>query len=996
MKKILWLLVLLCNGLLYAQQQPGDLDTPYAYVNSFVDTGSVNKILRQPDGKFLFCGTFTSYNGITRRLLARTDSRGNLDMNFYTTTSGFRYENNQGRTAVLNTMALLPNGKLLIGGRFNAYENKFPMSLARLNANGSLDTTFNAGGVNILKGLNPGIVYSIVVQPDGKILVGGDFDSYNQVPAKGLVRLNANGTIDATFNAGGAGFGSGSDNGVVETLLLQANGRIVAGGRFSSYNGQARNMLLRLFADGTPDLTFNQAGMGFNTSPGNVTVHVVAADTLGHLHVGGNFNFFNNTFGLGYLKLDTAGNLLNVSDEYLISDVYDLQPVGDKVYCAGNFIYYANGFNGYGLIRLDSYGLTDTTLDIRTGFRYDAMSTAAVKTLLLQGDSLLITGGRFKQYKQETRLMALSRIRTDGTLDTTIFVKQAAFNSLVNGMAVQQDQKVIAVGSSYFYNNAASPRIVRLNTDGQRDTSFHVGIGFNNTASCVVVQPDGKIIVGGRFTAYHDTLRSALVRLNPDGSLDNSFNIGTGFYANTFNNFYSDIYALVLLPNGQLLVGGDFKAYNGTSVRGLVRLNADGSLDNSLFSGFDPFSAIVTTLAVQNDGKILVGGSFQTYNGLQAESLIRLNADGTADASFDQSGTALQYYTPPGTNMTYGSAVSVIKVQQDGKILVGGSFLMYNNTLVNNLVRLNANGSRDLSFNNSGSGFYMMPETFSYYNWGAVTDLYIQPDQKIIAVGMFQKYNGSPLQNLVRLNTDGSMDPVFRPVAGDNSTYAYNDDYAPHIINKIVALANNQVVIGGEFPDCNKVVRGNIARLNNAGAFTPVSLVVSTVNNVPAVINQVQGTLALQAALLPLLSDQAVTWSSANTGTATVSAGGMVTAVSNGTVWVKAVSVANAGLSDSIQVQVTNQGTGITERAADQTFKAYPNPATDHVMLWCSEQDASGTLTLTDIRGAVLSQQAVRLQQHTSTLDMRGLNAGIYFIVLETAKGRYQAKIVKQ
>ncbi|WP_118976852.1 T9SS type A sorting domain-containing protein [Taibaiella koreensis] len=997
MKKILLFLTLLCPVLLYAQQQPGDIDTPYAYVNNFVDSGSVHKLLRQPDGKLLLCGDFTSYDGRPRAMLARTDGQGNLDMNFYSTANGFYYNNAEGLTASLHTMALLPGGKLLVGGRFNFYGSRLVLSIARLHTDGSLDTSFNANGVAFLKGNSAGTVYSILVQPDGKILVGGDFDKYNMLPARGLVRLNADGTADATFNAGGTGFGYGSGSGTIETLVMQDNGKIIVGGNFTSYNGMAKKMLLRLNTDGTQDPTFNQAGTGFSAMAGNVTVHVLATDNLGHLHIGGNFINYNNAYWQSYLKLDTAGNLLNGTNEFFYSEVYDIKPDGNKVYCAGNFLYTAHGDNAYGLIRLDSAGVADTTLNIRTGFQYDVTATGIVKTLMLQGDSMVLAAGRFKKLHQENRLMAIARLRTNGSTDTTAFIRQAAFSEEVLAMATQQDQKVVAVGPSYFYNNYASPRIVRLNTDGKRDTSFHVGAGFNSKASCIAIQSDGKIIVGGGFTAYHDTTRSALVRLNPDGNLDNSFNIGSGFYANSFDDFHSEIYALALLPNGQILVGGDFKAYNGTPVRSMVRLNADGSMDNSFFNGFDINNAIITTIAVQNDGKILAGGSFMTYNGQQAEGIIRLNADGTADPAFNQSGVAFQYYTPPGTNITYGSSVSVIKVQTDGKILVGGSFLAYNNSLVNDLVRLNANGSRDMTFNNSGSGFFMMPETLFWYNWGYVSDLYIQPDDKIIAVGQFQKYNGTAAQNIIRLHTDGSMDPIFTPEAGNNSSYEYNDDYSPYTVRKIVALPNNQVVIGGRFPDCNKVVKGGIARLNNAADFVPLSLTVSTLNNVPAVINQPAGTLQLQAELLPFLSNQAVTWSTGNgAGIATVDNSGLVTAASNGIVWVKAVSVANSNLSDSIQVLITDQGTGITALQENIFLQVYPNPTTSKVQVWCNGHFSNGSLTLTDVNGVHVLQQKITVDRNRFELDLNQIRAGVYILDLETGRGHHRTKIVKQ
>ncbi|EKE67204.1 delta-60 repeat domain-containing protein, partial [Oceanibaculum indicum] len=180
-------------------------------------------------------------------------------------------------------------------------------------------------------------------------------------------------------------------------------------------------------------------------------------------------------------------------------------------------------------------------------------------------------------------------------------------------------------------------------------------------------QPDGKILIGGRFTSYDGTTRNRIARLNTDGSLDTSFNPGSGADDN--------IYALVLQPDGKIMIGGNFTSYDGTARNRIARLNANGSLDTS----FDPGSganSTVQTIMLQPDGKILFGGSFSRYDEMARMRFARLNANGSLDTSFD-----------PGNGAN--NTVYSIAVQPDGKILIGGAFTSYDDKTRNRIARIN-------------------------------------------------------------------------------------------------------------------------------------------------------------------------------------------------------------------------------------------------------------------------------------------------------------------
>jgi uncharacterized delta-60 repeat protein len=148
---------------------------------------------------------------------------------------------------------------------------------------------------------------------------------------------------------------------------------------------------------------------------------------------------------------------------------------------------------------------------------------------------------------------------------------------------------------------------------------------FNTDVYKIVKQPDGKILIGGAFTQYGSLTRNRLIRLNADGTVDNTFNIGTGF-----NDW---VHAIAVQTDGKILVGGDFTTFNGATVGRFVRLNADGSRDNTYGTGTG-FNAAVRDVAIQPDGKALYVGDFTTFNGVTTTRIARLETDGTKDTGF--------------------------------------------------------------------------------------------------------------------------------------------------------------------------------------------------------------------------------------------------------------------------------------------------------------------------------------------------------------------------
>ena len=749
--------------------EPGTLDAKFnsgdiGFGAGEGSNGTIEALALQPDGKILIGGLFFSHNGTERNRIARLNADGTLDASFNPGT---------GATGFVRALALQPDGKILIGGLFFSYNGTARSRIARLNADGTLDATFNPGS-----GLNSGSVIAFALQPDGKILIGGDFTSYNGTARNNIARLNSDGTLDASFNpVTGA-------NIEVDAITLQPDGKILIGGCFTSYNGTARNRIARLNANGSLDASFNP-GTGVNGG----CVSAVSLQPDGKVLIVGSFTSYNGTARNRIARLNANG-LLDASfnpgtgannDVRTIS----LQPDG-KILIGGAFTSYNGTARNY-LARLNADGSLDATFNPGTG------ANGFVYALALQPAGKVLIGGDFSSYNGTAR-SRIARLNVDAVLDAS-FNPGFGANGTVLALAQQADGKILIGGAFTSYNGTARNRVARLNADGMLDASFNPGTGANLDVVALVLQPDGKILIGGTFNSYNGTVRNNIARLNTDGTLDASFNPGSGVNGGS-------VLAFALQTDGKILIGGFFTSYNGTARNYIARLNSDGTLDASFNPGTGA-DGDVFALALQPDGKILIGGNFTSYNGTARNFIARLNANGTLDASFN-----------PGIGAN--NPVYALALQPDGKILIGGEFSSYNGTARNYVARLNAGGTLDASFN-PGTG----PNNF-------VRALSLQPDGKVIIGGDFTSFNGSSGNCIARLNANGTLDATFNPGTGANAAvYAF------------ALQPDEKILIGGDFTSYNGVGRNQVARLFGSG----FSLV--TVNPLPGSAGSIGGAAAV-------------------------------------------------------------------------------------------------------------------------------------------------------
>jgi len=281
----------------------------------------------------------------------------------------------------------------------------------------------------------------------------------------------------------------------------------------------------------------------------------------------------------------------------------------EKIYVGGFFGSYS-GSSQNGLIRLNSDGTKDTSFNIGTGFTGGSI----VYSISQESGGKIYAGGVFTAYSGSSQ-EGLVKINTDGTKDTSFNIGTGFSAGEIYATEIDSNGKLLVGGLFLNYSGSSQNSLIRLNSDGTKDTSFNVGAGCDLGVKLITIDSSEKIYVGGFFSSYSGSSQNGLVRLNTDGTKDTSFNVGTGFN--------SGVESLIIDASGSLIVGGSFTSYSGSGQNGLVKLNTNGTKDTTFDIGTG-FDAGVQSLVTQSDGKIVAGGSFTTYKGSSQNRLIRL------------------------------------------------------------------------------------------------------------------------------------------------------------------------------------------------------------------------------------------------------------------------------------------------------------------------------------------------------------------------------------
>ena len=229
------------------------------------------------------------------------------------------------------------------------------------------------------------------------------------------------------------------------------------------------------------------------------------------------------------------------------------------------------------------------------------------------------------------------RLYANGTLDNS-FNSGAGGGSPDNSgvtLALQADGKVFAAGAFTTFDGRSRERIARLNMDGSVDATFDPGASINGPVNQIVLEPGGKLLLRGQFTTIHGTARNRVARLRASGTVDNSFDTGSGVSGESYT---LEISAIAAQADGKLMIGGDFSSVSGTSRYRLARLNSTGAVDSSFVSGIGGIgldSRPIQSIAMLADGRMLIaepGG----VDGLNSpKKIARLNSSGAVDHTFN-------------------------------------------------------------------------------------------------------------------------------------------------------------------------------------------------------------------------------------------------------------------------------------------------------------------------------------------------------------------------
>lgn len=343
----------------------------------------------------------------------------------------------------------------------------------------------------------------------------------------------------------------------------------------------------------------------------------------------------------------------------------------------------------------------------------------SVYSIGYQTDGKIVIGGDFNLVDRQVR-NHLARLNTDGRLDVD-FADGLGVNGSVRALAIQATNSSILIAGTFTQISGLPYRyLARIGAGGEIDNNFNPGAGADLPIYAVAetfVNGVRKVLIGGGFSTFNSFSRHGVARLNENGSVDQSFNPGSGVVGT--------VYYVAVQRDGKILIAGEFGSVNGVARNHLARLNQDGTLDESFDAGL-PATGSVRGIGIQSDDRIVIGGLFDSVGLVSRNSLARLNPDGTLDTSFD-----------PGDGAD--GAVYSVAVQLDGKILVAGDFNKINGVLRGKIARLNEDGSIDPSIN------------FGFGANGFINTVVVQPDRKLLIGGGFTQFDGTAQNHIARI-----------------------------------------------------------------------------------------------------------------------------------------------------------------------------------------------------------------------------------------------------
>lgn len=653
-------------------------------------------------------------------------------------------------------------------------------------------------------------VNHLLTLPNGKIIARGHFNNYNGQPVGALIRLKPDATLDTTFNNHLVLPGDFNPN--LGKVVVQPDGKLIVLGSAALSDGRNISYIGRLTADGNLDTSFSA-----NYIYTDLTDYDAKIDSSGRLVVIGRLYIVEN----GVVK---QRNIVRLNDDGTIDPSFNEaidSPYSRKFALQGNNVL---------KIRFDQDGIRSRLYRLNEDGSEDPSFVSPIVAGLVQ-DLMVQADGRILVLEP----YSLKRFNADGSTDAN-FQVQPDFSGYTSKLFLSNDGKITVI-----YYPPGSMKVVRFLNDGSVDPTFTAHTAHDQNGPFLgqaLLADDGMLL--GDCSSGPPT--NWFTKLLPNGLVDEAFNEGRPGFQNVIR---SKIQSLATFPDGRILAAGAFDSVNGVDQANIAMLHDDGSLDSSFKIATagpgDHFTAIHDLYHVVRDsnGKILVSGNFEyVLNGFQRANIVRLNADGSIDPTFD--------ITPSIQDLSsVGGGSNPLLERGDSRILVGTSRTDLSATLPPAL--LNPDGSRAAGF---------VPTVFFERSHVAIHGIALQPDGKIVLAGETRMAgpSGNSIDRgfIVRLLPDGEYDTYFPPyeladvvvtavavrpgggiVAVNRSASGSSvirltsngyvdptfhfDGIADGRINALSFTEHGEVLIGGLFSNVSGQARRNLALLNNDG-----------------------------------------------------------------------------------------------------------------------------------------------------------------------------------
>ena len=454
-------------------------------------------------------------------------------------------------------------------------------------------------------------------------------------------------------------------------------------------------------------------------------------------------------------------------DFYMLDIIYE----NNTTYYYGAFNTFTNGETDYpysGLIKLNEDLSVDTDFNIGTGFN-QVLYTG--ESITKQDDGKIICTGFFTLFDGVSQ-NRVTRLNADGSIDLAFSQNiGTGFNNFTQGSKVDSNGSIVITGLFDNFNGTPSSRIARLLSDGTIDPSFAIGSGFSggsNTGTDVLINPDNSMFCLGYWNTFNGTpVSPGITKLTSTGSLDPSFNGGTGFnpYLAVNPNYF-----IRYSNETSFYVTGYFTSYNGVSANYIIKLNEDGSIDTSanFGTGFNNSTYLSTILW---DDKIYIQGDFTSYNGVDSYQNIILNLDGSVFYSFAEpvSTAPYDYFQP----LIVGDKIYIAKngCYEEQFDRIGG-------------VQINETSIYTLTYDDGVKGF---PSFYTFF-----------PDWMI---GMNNYFYTFKEGNLYRHNTNERRNNYYGIDYASIMTSVFNEEPLSNKIFKTLALESDDSWTANVFTD---------------------------------------------------------------------------------------------------------------------------------------------------------------------------------------------------